>query len=298
MMAYGGTSQSQNAYTIDGVNVADTANGQYWLLPSIQWMQEIQIAGLGATAEYGGFTGGIINGVTKSGGNEFHGGVEYYYQPKSWTDSNDPSGDATPFSFTDASISLGGPVVKDKLWYFVSGEYWEQEQTPIGATASDKRTTPRYLGKLTWQANEGNRLMFMAERDDLKHENRGIDIYTLPEATSDEESPNNTFALNWESLINASNFINLKLTGYVGELNYLPYNGNDTPGPRGLLELPGSPGRTRRPAPCATRSRSPSTPPGASSRTACSARTTTTRSSSARPTRTGPRPTCSTATAA
>ena len=230
MMAYGGTSQSQNAYTLDGVNVADTANGQYWLLPSIQWMQEIQIAGLGASAEYGGFTGGIINGVTKSGGNEFQGGVEFYYQPKSWTDSNDPSGEATPYSFTDASISLGGPVVKDKLWYFVSGEYWEQEQTPIGAEVSDKRTTPRYLGKLTWQANEGNRLMLMAERDDLQHDYRGIDIYTLPEATSDEESPNNTFALNWESLINSSNFINVKLTGYVGELNYLPYNGNDTPG--------------------------------------------------------------------
>jgi hypothetical protein len=230
MMAYGGTSQGQNAYTLDGVNVADTANGTYWLLPSIQWMQEIQISGLGAAAEYGGFTGGIINGVTKSGGNEFHGGVEYYYQPKSWTDSNDPSGEATPYSFTDGALSLGGPVVKDKLWYFVSGEYWQQETTPIGAAASDKRTTPRVLGKLTWQANEGNRLMFMAEQDKLTHDNRGVDIDTLPEASANEESPNNTFALNWESLINASNFINVKLTGYVGELNYLPYHGNDTSG--------------------------------------------------------------------
>jgi hypothetical protein len=230
MMAYGGTSQSQNAYTMDGVNVADTANGQYWLLPSIQWMQEIQIGGLGANAEYGGYTGGIINGVTKSGGNQFHGGVEYYYQPKSWTDTNDPSGQQTPFAFTDASISLGGPVVKDKLWYFLSGEYWQQQQTPIGALAPDKRTTPRYLGKLTWQANDGNRLWAMAEQDKLHDENRGVDIYTLPEASSDEKSPNNTYALNWESLINASNFVNLKATGYTGQLNYLPYNGDNTPG--------------------------------------------------------------------
>ena len=122
--------------------------------------------------------------------------------------------------------------MKDKLWYFVSGEYWNQEPTPIGAAdASDQRTTPRYLGKLTWQANEGNRLMFMAEYDDLMNERRGIGEYTLPEATvRSRRRPNDTFALNWESLINASNFINVKLTGYVGELNYLPYNGNDTPG--------------------------------------------------------------------
>jgi hypothetical protein len=230
MMAYGGTSSTQNAYTLDGVNVADPANGDYWLLPSIQWMQEIQIGGLGANAEYGGYTGGIINGVTKSGGNAFHGGVEYYYQPKSWVSSNDPTGQQVKFRFTDAAASFGGKILQDKLWYFLSGEYWRQEQTPLGATAADDRKIPRYLGKLTWQANSANRLMFMAEHDGLVHDRRGIAADTLPEATSREESPNFTGALSWESLINASNFLNLKVTGYSGRLDYLPYNGNDTPG--------------------------------------------------------------------
>ena len=91
MLAYGGTTERQNAFTLDGVNVADAGAGQHWILPSIQWMEEIQVGGLGAAAEYGGYTGGIINGVTKSGGNEFHGGVEYYYQPESWIADNDPT---------------------------------------------------------------------------------------------------------------------------------------------------------------------------------------------------------------
>jgi len=73
MLAYGGTEERQNAFTLDGVNVADAGAGQHWILPAVQWFQEIQVSGLGAPAEYGGFTGGIINGVTKSGGNEFHG---------------------------------------------------------------------------------------------------------------------------------------------------------------------------------------------------------------------------------
>ena len=159
MLAYGGTSESQNAFTLDGVNVADAGAGQHWLLPSIQWMEEIQIGGLGANAEYGGYTGGIINGVTKSGGNEFHGGVEYYYEPESWIATTTRRGRATSSSSTTTSISLGGPIIKDKLWFFVSGEYWHQVTTPVGAVDTSDREIPRFLGKLTCQANEGNRLI-------------------------------------------------------------------------------------------------------------------------------------------
>ena len=115
-------------------------------------MEEIQVAGLGADAEYGGFTGGIINGVTKSGGNEFHGDVEVYYQPASWTADNTPRHDDEEFKFSDVAVSLGGPVVKDKLWYFVSGEYWNQVTTPVGAVDTSDREIPRVLGKLTYQA--------------------------------------------------------------------------------------------------------------------------------------------------
>ncbi len=232
MMAYGGTSQSQNAYTLDGVNVADPANGEYWLLPSIEWMQEIQIGGLGANAEYGGYTGGVINGVTKSGGNEFHGSVEAYYQPSSWVANNTPYdlGPQAPSKFHDYTLSLGGPVVKDKLWYFISGEDWEQDTAPPGAERSTNRKVPRYLGKLTWQLSANNRFQFMAEHDDLTQDYRGISGTTLPDATYKERSPNYTFATSWESLLNASNFITVKITGYDGRLDDLPYNGTNTPG--------------------------------------------------------------------
>jgi hypothetical protein len=230
MMAYGGTSQSQNAYTLDGVNVANPLSGEYWLLPSIQWMEEIQIGGLGANAEYGGFTGGIVNGVTKSGGNEFHGAVEYYVTPSSWVSQNDPTGEQGEFKFTDVALSLGGKFVQDKLWWFLSGEYWDEVTTPVGAKDTSDRKVPRYLGKLTWQASEGNRLMLMAEHDALVHERRGISATTLAEASAHEESPNWTGALSWESLINANNYLTFKLTGFGGRLDYLPYHGFDTSG--------------------------------------------------------------------
>jgi hypothetical protein len=230
MLAFGGTSESQNAFTLDGVNIADAAAGQHWVLPSIQWMEEIQIGGLGANAEYGGYTGGVINGVTKSGGNTFKGEVEVYYQPASWTANNDPTAPKSEFKFSDIAASFGGPLIKDKLWYFISGEMWNQVTTPYGAVDTSDRKIPRFLGKLTWQLNPTNRLMFMAEYDTVDHERRGISDLVLPEATSHQKAPGETFALHWESLLSRDYFVNVKLTGYNGRDDYLPYHGSDTPG--------------------------------------------------------------------
>ena len=145
MLAYGGTSESQNAFTLDGVNVADAGAGQHWILPSIQWMEEVQIGGLGANAEYGGYTGGVINGVTKSGGNTMKGAVEVFYQPSSWVADNTPDTPDEEFKFEDYAASLGGPVLKDRLWYFVSGEYWHQVSTPYRAV-DIRPEDPRPLG--------------------------------------------------------------------------------------------------------------------------------------------------------
>ena len=230
ILAYGGTSESQNAFTLDGVNVADTGSGQHWVLPSIQWMEEIQIGGLGANAEYGGYTGGIINGVTKSGGNELRGAVEAYYQPDSFTSDNTDDTEDETFEFEDYAVSLGGPVLKDRLWFFASAEYWHQETTPVGAKDTSDRKIPRFLGKLTFQANEKNRVFGMFEYDHVENERRGIDALTLPEAARKQDGPGVSFSVNWESILSSSNFVNVKVTGYDGNDDYLPYNGTTTPG--------------------------------------------------------------------
>jgi hypothetical protein len=230
ILAYGATEERQNAYTLDGVNIGDTGSGQHWVLPSIQWMEEIQVTGLGANAEFGGYTGGIINGVTKSGGNEFHGGIEAYYEPSSFVSTNDPSGVQETFKFEDYSASLGGPILRDKLWFFISGEWWHSVSTPVNAIDTSDRTVPRILGKLTYQPNEKNRLFVMGEYDHVTNERRGISALVLPSGTTKQDGPGATFAVNWESTLNSSNFINLKVTGYDGRDDYLAYSGTDVPG--------------------------------------------------------------------
>ena len=230
ILAYGATTEGQNAYTLDGVNIADTGSGAHWVLPSIQWMEEIQVTGLGANAEFGGYTGGIINGVTKSGGNEFKGALEAYITPEGWVSNNSPNGTQATFKFEDYALSLGGPVLRDKLWFFGSVEWWHQVTTPVGAIDTSDRKIPRFLGKLTYQLNEKNRIFGMIEYDAVTNERRGISTYVLPSGSTKQDGPGVNFAVNWESLLSSTNFLNLKVTGYDGNDNYLPYSGMNVPG--------------------------------------------------------------------
>ncbi len=244
MLAFGGTTESQNAFTMDGVNVADTAAGQHWVLPAIQWFETIEVGGLGANAEYGGYTGGVINGVTKSGGNTLSGSFDIYYQPTSWVDDNTPNNpEDESFKFQSYAVTLGGPIIKDNLWFFISGEYWNQVRTPYysgyfeenynfdppGEKTSD-RDIPRVLGKLTWQLNSTNRIMFMTEYDDATNARRGVEEFNWAEASREQTAPGVTFAANWESIVGSDSFFNFKVTGYDGRDDYKPYAGTDLPG--------------------------------------------------------------------
>ena len=238
--AYGAPSTYQNAYNVDGVDVSDPELGSQWVLPSMDWVEEVQVAGLGADAEYGGFTGAVVNLVTKSGGNEFHGDARVYYSGGDLNSENAPEGAEGVNSVSsdiDASVSLGGPVLRDRLWYFVSGNLRERQVEPFyteGAPLDDRedsdRTETRVLGKLTWQLDSSNRLMGMIDWDDVEHDYRAVGDLTLASASMRQESPNVVYNLSWESLLNDSNFLTAKVTGYTGEDDRLPYGGLDTPG--------------------------------------------------------------------
>ncbi len=71
--AYGAQGSYGNALLLDGVDTRDPEGGSAWTFFNQNLIQEVQIGGLGAPAEFGGFTGAIINTVTKSGGNAFSG---------------------------------------------------------------------------------------------------------------------------------------------------------------------------------------------------------------------------------
>jgi len=232
-LAYGSTQSASNAYSLDGVNVSDPASGEQWILPNVDWLKEVQVSGLGADAEVGGFTGAAINLVTKSGGNTLSGDVTAYYSDGGLNSSNSTDPDLTPAkveSETDFAANVGGAFKKDLLWFFVSGNEVRSEVQRQGAENTDVRKYSRYLGKFTLQLNEGNKVVGLLDYDGVTHDRRGISLYTYESASTRQESPNWSYNLSWESMLSSSSFLELKATGFTGADDRLPYGGPNTPG--------------------------------------------------------------------
>lgn len=141
-----GASGSENTFIVDGQEVTHFRTGVLRANDNLPFslVQEVQIKSSGFEAEYGGATGGVINVVTKSGGNDWHGEFGSQFRPGSWQGQPSKflrafrtgSATATPSTFVDIpeyiqprkdggydyfpSATLGGPIVKDRMWFFAA----------------------------------------------------------------------------------------------------------------------------------------------------------------------------------
>jgi hypothetical protein len=130
-----GASGAENAFTVDGVVTNGLISGQSRQNTVFEYLQEVQVKTTGISAEWGGALGGVISAVTKSGGNTFRGEGHYYYDGSSLSAGPvqrlvlDPVGDRTAFYVQDDKqsdhrnefgASIGGPIVRDRLFFFGS----------------------------------------------------------------------------------------------------------------------------------------------------------------------------------
>jgi hypothetical protein len=122
-----GATSVENTYIVEGINTTDTAYGSLSSNLPNEFISETEIITGGYNAEYGRATGGIVNVVTKQGGNEFHGSVFGYLSPSSMTAAAkvvQKEGGAVDARVDagndyDFGAELGGPLIKDKLWFHV-----------------------------------------------------------------------------------------------------------------------------------------------------------------------------------
>jgi outer membrane receptor protein involved in Fe transport len=159
-----GSSGPENNYILDGVNTTDPAFGGSGANLPFEFVQEVEIKTGAYGPEYGRSTGGIFNVITKSGGNEFHGDVFGYGTTKGLVREvkNFPfTGSASNgFSEVDLGGDIGGPIVKDKLWFF--GAFNPQKRKNYYLTQTfhlpvqNDVTIPFYAGKITWALNHRN----------------------------------------------------------------------------------------------------------------------------------------------
>lgn len=137
MTSIHGASVRDNTYAFDGVNMNDPVNMHPITNLNFDVIEEVELILGGQSAEVGYTAGAYVNIVTRSGGNKFSGGATLYNTNKSfvqqlWTDEqyqamgvSKPSVDR---NYNDLSFSLGGPIIKDKLWFFANGRYLRNDK--------------------------------------------------------------------------------------------------------------------------------------------------------------------------
>ena len=120
-----GERAGNNNFLIDGQPNKDSVNGGAASQFNQETIAEFQVLTAGFRAEFGQASGAIVNVITKSGGNEYHGLASLFFRNNVFDSSNslDPTQTDAPFlQRWDYSLALGGPIVKDKVFFFGSGE--------------------------------------------------------------------------------------------------------------------------------------------------------------------------------
>jgi TonB dependent receptor/Carboxypeptidase regulatory-like domain/TonB-dependent Receptor Plug Domain len=175
-----GSTGAENTFIVDGVNTTGVEYGFQGKELNFEFIQAVDVKTGGYEAEFGRSTGGIINVITKSGGNEFHGDVFAYYDNDSLQSSPDPivstGGTVEGFTKKDFGVDIGGYLMKDKLWFFAAYDQVQNSTDsalPAGPRAGDIVTSDsdRDLAavKLTYQVLDGHSLVgsfFQDPRDD------------------------------------------------------------------------------------------------------------------------------------
>ena len=174
-----GATAPENSYLVDGVSVNNPAYGLNGSSLTVDFLDDVNVITGGYLPEYGRAMGGTISATTKSGGNEFHGSVFLNLAPGALAaDPKVPvsaisviSSSAKPYMIGDLGATLGGYILKDKLWFFAGVQpsfsrykgTWNitpgTDTTP--AFSQDRFADQRvfnYIAKLTYLLNPDNRL--------------------------------------------------------------------------------------------------------------------------------------------
>jgi len=210
IVAFGADIKSSQ-WNIDGLNRTGADSGELRWSMNDEMVSEIQVLGTGATAEYGGMLGTAFNVVTKSGTNQFHGSANIDYWPSSWVGENGRREDAPEGAQTYTldhhnvlQMSLGGPIVKDKLWFFAGAEFgrflafgpFEDSTLP-----NQKETTwDNFDLKFTAQLAQNHRLNLIGSDYEFLGPYAG-DIFTEPSGWSETWTHNKMLGLDYSGIL-------------------------------------------------------------------------------------------------
>ncbi|MBW3564673.1 MAG: TonB-dependent receptor [Acidobacteria bacterium] len=160
-----GANAFDSLFLIDGAATNENIRGQTDNLFIEDAIEETSILTGSISAEFGRFTGGVVSAITKSGGNEFSGSFRDSFTNPSWDETtplDEPQQESNLNQTYEAT--LGGPIVRDRLWFFGAGRYFEQDLPGFFTASTIPRPTTiqtdeRWEAKLSGRLGEAHSLV-------------------------------------------------------------------------------------------------------------------------------------------
>jgi len=182
----GGSTGFENKYFVDGVEVTDPLFNVFSTYLPYNFINEIELKAGGYEAETQSALGGVVNVVTNSGTNEFHGSAFGFYTGNSFT-GNKELGLLDPtqgnFSDYDIGVSLGGPIISNQLWYFAAYNPTfanHDVSIPDFGVGVDKTIRHSFAAKLNWLASQKLRFNLTVTGDPAQRDAVGRNVLTPP----------------------------------------------------------------------------------------------------------------------
>ena len=238
---WGGAAGISNDYQLDGVSMNHPGVGGDFVSLSVDWIEALEIRGLGAGAENGNFQGGIINAITKTGTNDRRSALRLNYESERLTATNFNANEqgVEQAGRRELSGELLGPIARDKLFYFIGAQLVRRDlRSPDLLALAPHQFQPvreahldaRSLGKLTWLPAAGQRVDAVLGLSQANTDHGGINGIDDPTATVRGRQPTVFYELGWKRSVNARNALDVRLAGFNSQESQLGYQGPGVPG--------------------------------------------------------------------
>jgi outer membrane receptor for ferrienterochelin and colicin len=230
-----GAQSFDNLFLVNGVVVNENLRGQPHNLFIEDAVQETTVLSGGVSAEYGRFTGGVVSTLTKSGGNKFSGSIRDNISNDDWQDKTPFPNQADKLDEQNDTFeaTLGGRIIRDRLWFFAAGRQEERETSaqtfntviPFAQTRKDDRWEAKLTGQIT--QNHSAVVSYLDSQLDRTGVTSGniVDLRSL--ATRSE--PNTLLSAHYNGILSNSFLIE----GQYSKMDFSFYQGAET---RDLVE--------------------------------------------------------------
>lgn len=240
-----GGQDSENIYLVDGVDTTDPTTGTFGLNLAEDAVEEVQTLTSGVSAEFGRFNGAVANIVTKSGSNDWEGSLRVTETNLSWnatfpsiSTKNDPlHGRPASNPVKTYFASVGGPIIKDHLWFFATGQFVKtsgQSSTtgPVGQGGipfdrTFKSDPAFYSLKLTWSPTPDHTIILQRTGDPAKINAINYATTTFFNTTTAQKQGGNFLSVSYRGILSSSLTLEAKYSNNKNELDVIPNGGSN-----------------------------------------------------------------------